>query len=319
MLRIRWFGTKLMICLKEHCRQQRETLELMKIWRKYGTEWNDKATTLEEGLTNLELQMMGQIDKCYEMGLKKCGEFTFTCLIENHKKVDLPMSEESVNAPIPIIDLVSDGEMEKTLWEEVAKIDKRTTLTRKRLADAERRMTNILKPSDRISGFENHTRRPANNNKQLTQKGKDKMETSLSGESVGSSLNMSTINHGSSMKKEILTETVARTGLQAQTREGNLQGNAKRPIFLRVFHHQCCFRVDSCSYLHEALRAREVLHLIDERPPECILANSHKICDYHAGQPDHTTDECLDLKARLCMMIDDGKITQWGGSHTTTA
>ncbi|MCE3215646.1 hypothetical protein HAX54_003042 [Datura stramonium] len=104
------------------------------------------------------------------------------------------MSEESVNAPIPIIDLVSDGEMEKTLREEVAKIEKRIVLTRKRLAEAEQRIANILKPSDRISGFEHHTRRSANNSKQLYQKGKGKMEAS--GESVGSSQNMSIVNHG---------------------------------------------------------------------------------------------------------------------------
>ncbi|MCD7473598.1 hypothetical protein HAX54_015539 [Datura stramonium] len=163
------------------------------------------------------------------------------------RKVDLSMSKESVNAPILIIDLISDGETEKTLWEEVAKIDKRTTLTRKRLADAEQKMTNILKPSNRISGFEHHTRRPFNEERNFNR------------------------NSGTN---------------------GTLSSE-------------------------QALRARGVLHLIDERPPECIPANAHKIYAYHAGQPVHTMDECLDLKARQCMMIDDGKITQWGGSHTT--
>ncbi|MCD7450190.1 hypothetical protein HAX54_004337 [Datura stramonium] len=257
MLRTWWFGLEPMICLKENCRQHRETLELMKIWRKYGTEWNDKTTILEEELTDLELQMMGQIDK----------------------KVDLPMFEESVTAPIPIINLVSDGEMMKTLQEEVAKIDKRTTLTRKRLMEAEQRITNIIKPSDRISGFEHHTRRPANNTRPPTQNGIDKTETSLSGESIGLSPNMSIVNHGA----------------------------AKHPIFLGVFHHQCRSEVGSCSYLHEALRARGVLHLVDERPHKCISTNVHKICAYHAGQPGHTMDECLASKARLCMMIDDGQ------------
>ncbi|MCD9645959.1 hypothetical protein HAX54_035399, partial [Datura stramonium] len=213
-----------------------------------------------------------------------------------------------VNVPILIIDLVSNGEIEKTLWEEVAKIDKRTALTRKRLADAERRMTNILKPSDRISEFEHHMRRLANSSRQLTQKGKDKMETSLSGESIGSSPNMSIVNHGSLMKKT-LTETVAGKGIQTQSREGKLQGISKRPISLRVFRHQCHSEVVSCSYLHEALRARGVLHHIDERPPECIPANAHKICACDVGQPGHTTDEFLPLKYRLCIMIDDGQIS----------
>ncbi|MCD7464672.1 hypothetical protein HAX54_053205 [Datura stramonium] len=106
------------------------------------------------------------------------------------------------------------------------------------------------------------------------------------------------------------------TRLQDQTKEGNLQGTTKRPISLKVFRHQCCSEVVSCSYLHEDLHGLGVLHLTDERPPESIPANAHKIYAYHAGQPGHTTDECSALKARLCMMIDDGKITQWGGSHT---
>ncbi|MCD9639581.1 hypothetical protein HAX54_024197 [Datura stramonium] len=85
LLRMWWFGLDPVIGLKEHCRQQRKMMKLIKIWRKYGTEWRNKATTLEEGLTNLELQMMCQIDKCYEMGLKRCREFAFSCLIKNQK------------------------------------------------------------------------------------------------------------------------------------------------------------------------------------------------------------------------------------------
>ncbi|MCE2054968.1 hypothetical protein HAX54_041725 [Datura stramonium] len=113
---------------------------------------------------------------------------------------------------------------------------------RKRLADAEQRIANILKPYERISGFDHNTRRLANNIRQLTRKGKDKMETNLSGESIGLSPNMSIVNHGSSIKKKTLAETVVGIGLQAQTREGNLQGTAKRPISLKVFLHQSVLR-----------------------------------------------------------------------------
>ncbi|MCE2055140.1 hypothetical protein HAX54_042056 [Datura stramonium] len=169
--------------------------------------------------------------------------------MESKAQVDLPMSEESVNAPIPIIDLVSDGEMK-----EISKIEERTTLTRKRITDAEQRIANILKPFDRISGFGHYTRRLTNNNRPLSQKGKDKMETSLSGESIGSSPDILIVNHGILMEKKALT--AIGTGLQAQTKEGNLQGITKCPISLKVFRHQCRSEVVSYSYLHEALCGR---------------------------------------------------------------
>ncbi|MCD9644620.1 hypothetical protein HAX54_032976 [Datura stramonium] len=178
------------------------------------------------------------------------------------------MSEESVNAPVPIIDLDSDGETK-----EIAKIDERTALTRKRIADAERRIANIIKTSDKISGFGHRTRRLAN-------KGKDKMETSLSGE---------------------------RTGFQAQTKEGNSQGITKRPISLKVFHHQCRSEVVSCSYLYEALCVfEEPYHIIFQKLMDAQLIHpigkrrkrplrrweTVKECPYHLGMLGHDISEC---------------------------
>ena len=44
------------------------------------------------------------------------------------------------------------------------------------------------------------------------------------------------------------------------------------------------------------------------RPPFPRWYNAHTRCDYHAGNPGHSTENCIALKHKVQDLINDGKL-----------
>uniref|UniRef100_M1DG04 Uncharacterized protein n=1 Tax=Solanum tuberosum TaxID=4113 RepID=M1DG04_SOLTU len=90
---------------------------------------------------------------------------------------------------------------------------------------------------------------------------------------------------------------------------GRLKGRVKK-ITLPAYEwiHSVGEKVMSCALIYEHLKASGMLKPLEGANFGFGHESSQKTCAYHPNQRGHTIEECVDLKAAICNLINIGEI-----------
>uniref|UniRef100_M1AEV4 Uncharacterized protein n=1 Tax=Solanum tuberosum TaxID=4113 RepID=M1AEV4_SOLTU len=101
---------------------------------------------------------------------------------------------------------------------------------------------------------------------------------------------------------------------------GRLKGGDKKitlPAYERT--HSVGVRVVPCSLIYEHLKASGMLKPLEGTTFGFGHESSQKTCAYHPNQRGHTIEECVELKAAICNLINIGEIPYiWGENNVLT-